>query len=52
MQRYTSFGRALHQENDDELDKSQKMTKYTGTHNIDTISCTRNRKIFAVMGET
>ena len=52
MQRYTSFRRALHQENHDELNRSQKMKKYTSTHNIDIISCTRNRKIFAVMGET
>jgi hypothetical protein len=52
VQRYTSFRRALHQENDDELNKSQKKKEYTRTHNIDIISCTRDRKVFTVVGET
>ena len=52
MQRYPSFRRALHQENDDELDKSQKRKEYTSAHNIDIISCTRDRKVFTVVGET
>ena len=52
MQRYTSFRRALPQENDEELNKSQKKKEYSSTHNIDIISCTRDRKVFTVMGKT
>jgi hypothetical protein len=52
MQRHTCFRCALHQQDDVDLLNNNKKKKKASTHNIDVIPCTRDREVFAIVGET